>query len=208
MKSLTSRKHVLSSLAFLLAGPAIAAQAPPVIGFFDAGKTQCWAREYDIGHMAAHPRQLVNEITFSYFPTLPFIRQEDGTLQPFWHDFDGAVSFSPLVRVQFRDSDRQYENTAICMSQGDENTKPGQILCGMECDGGQFTIERDIDGSLVLRNRGFVVTPCGEPDEGEDEARVVDPADDHDIFRLYPVAAENCIMPSPPDDISSTQPKP
>jgi len=190
----------VSSLVVVLASPVLASQAPPVIDFFDAGMTQCWERVYDADHLQKHPRQLVTSISFTYFPTVHFMTDEQGELLPYWFN-DGAYSaFNPMVRVRFRDSDHEFENMAICTSAPAEDLKPGQIHCGIECDGGSFTIEREADGNLILRNRGFAVTACGEPAPGEEDVRVVRREDDQETFRLHPVEVDACRLPEMPEE--------
>mgnify|MGYP000857518722 CR=1 FL=1 len=200
MKSLTTRKRLLSTLGLLLAGPALASQTPPMIDFFDTGVTQCWERTYDTAHLKEHPRQLVTAISFTYFPTVPFMTDEQGELLPYWFNDGQYSAFNPMVRVRFRDSGHEFENMAICTSAPAEDLKPGQIHCGIECDGGSFTIEVEPDGNLILRNRGFAVTPCGEPAPGEEDVRLVRPEDDQKVFRLYPMEADACRLPEMPEE--------
>lgn len=170
----------------LLVGPALADElpsppqpAPPVLGFFDASKTWCLARTYDPAHMAAHPKQKVTGIAFAYEPFQRFEGEPDA--QPMWDQYAGTGAIFAKIVVTMKDDPRPALGSADCRPKNGTS-----IRCGIEGDGGRFTLTQRSDGRYRIDNdEGFTVEyPTDNADEPNDGYRRVNPEDDQASFLL------------------------
>ena len=161
----TSRLILTASLAAALSLPAMAAPAAAASLFRDwqAGGPHCYARTYDAKHLAAHPRQLLTSFTLSDGP--PGATRAKGTLEI-------SVSFTVRGRKEV------YGTLGICRDGG------ASLRCGVEGDGGSFTVTRDGKG-LLLRIRRLAT-------EGETFSPEVAVTSDDRLVRLHPAPASVC----------------
>jgi hypothetical protein len=134
----------------------------------------CYERVYDARHLAANPGQHVQSMRIRFY------RHPD------------ADTVSALMNLQFRQGSRRYREPAgatyvasfICMRER------GQIMCGVECDGGQVSLRftgRTPADMLLDASQGFVMTGAC-PEEGRDER--FNPRPDDRAFRLRRIAAD------------------
>lgn len=160
--------------------PGVVRDTPPVIGFFDTAKPHCFVRLYDAAHMAAHPKQKVTGIAFAYVPSRTF--EGEGEPQPMWDQYSEIPSFSAQIIVTLKGEKRTGFGSAYCQAGSDKN----QIACGIEGDGGSFTLNSRPDGRFSLVNpQGFAVEfPPGAGDDSEYEPAMIEAKDDHASFLL------------------------
>lgn len=161
----TSRLVLTASLAAALPLVAMAAPAAAASLFRDwqAGGPHCYARTYDAKHLAAHPRQLLTSFTLSDGP--PGSTLEKGTLE---------LSLAFTVR----DNKEVYGTLGICRDAG------ASLRCGVEGDGGSFTVTRD-GKDLLLRIRRLAA-------EGQTFSPEVAVTSDDRLVRLRPAPASAC----------------
>ena len=154
------RLMLLSILALTTYGPAWAQDDRPQV-------TSCYERTYDAAHMKQHPRQQVR------------------WLQIVQYKFDEGRMVGAEIRAKFRGDKRDYADSGIC-----EMQKNGVWRCGVDCDGGQYTLDTRKPGQANVRplDWGVRVSVCGDTDSGEDAYRVIDPKLDQSLFVLQPVA--------------------
>lgn len=154
--------------------------SPPVIAFFDASKPLCLVRQYDATHMANHPRQKVIGLAFAYEPFERFEGEPEA--QPMWDQYGDTPAAFVKVVVTVRDETRPAFGSADCRAGSDPTT----LACGIEGDGGRFTLTKQTGGKYRLDNtEGFTVEFAStNPDEPNDGLVRIDPADDHDAFLL------------------------
>ena len=127
------RSTAFTSLALLLALPGIAAADGPTPG--------CYARDYDPTHLAAHPEQVVSAM-----------RLRIGV--------PGANGEAPAqLRVVLADQGRAraegfggrtLTQALVCKDRSDGPA------CGVECDGGLFSVSEDTEGLMLTTDRLLV----------------------------------------------------
>lgn len=161
------------------APPPPARTEPPVVGFIDAAKPFCYARDYDAAHMKAHPKQKVTAIALTYVPEKTFAETPEP--QKMWDQYADAPAFSAIVAVRFKGDERVALGPAYCRTGSSK-----MLECGIEGDGGGFNVLIQEDGRVKLVNEsGFSVAyPGRNPDAEDGEYVVVDPKDDHDAFLM------------------------
>ncbi len=174
------------TLGLLLVGPAQAVSpvpppartTPPVIGFFDTAKPHCFLRSYDRAHMVAHPKQKVTALAFAYTPTMT----SEGEEYPMWDQWSEEPAFTAKMAVTFKGEKRTAFGSAYCQSASD----PAVLNCGIEGDGGSFTLTARADGKIRLDNPdGFTVSyPPKTDDDADDGTALVNPKDDQAAFLL------------------------
>ena len=149
----TVAKYYVAVSAVLAASPAAWADAapppperttPPIVGFLDAAKPACWARSYDAAHLKAHPKQKVAAIAFTYTPDKTF--PEEPQPQPMWDQYSEVPAFNALVVVTLKGGKKALLGSAYCRASDD----PKRLDCGIDGDGGQFTLTLKPDGSAEL----------------------------------------------------------
>lgn len=117
-----------AGLPLLLAAPA---GAVPAFKDWTPGNP-CYARTYDAKHLAAHPKQQLTHFALSA-----------SSLNPPLQKGEFEVTFSFRVKGH----KEVYESEGICRG------GPLTATCGVEADGGQFTMKADGDGLLLTITR-------------------------------------------------------
>lgn len=187
---------IFAALFALQSGAALAQasivaeeKASPLPSHLPLRKEACFGRVYDAKHLASHPKQRVSSLylfrdftpdTNAEYP--PDDRQS--LLDP---DGDGgAVNLSAYVRL--RDRKGVYSNSFSC-----RRSDKGDVVCGIDCDGGSFRLKAAGTG-LDLTNEGFVVVGgCGGNEEDHANSVFVEPGADDKSFRLAPLPLNACI---------------
>ncbi len=120
---------LVAALAFGISALPDLAEAKNVYltHFVDRNASACYIRQYDKAHLAKHPDQLVTSVSMSISPI-----NEGGT--------------TPTLNlfITFRGSNSVYQGVGICKFTGDD------LTCGVEGDGGSFTLSAKSDTSLLL----------------------------------------------------------
>lgn len=125
----------------------------------------CYERSYDAAHMKRHPRQQVR-----WLQIVQYQYADEG--------------ISAEIRARFRGDRKRYADSGMC-----EKLSNGIWRCGVDCDGGRFTLDTSKTGRVDVRplDWGVRVSVCGGDDEGEDQYRVIDPKQDQALFVLQQV---------------------
>ncbi len=176
------RPWAVASLLFTAALPALAADGDETFLFgapVAAGKlaATCFQRQYDDAHLARHPRQNVTAVT------LLATRAE-------WQDAPIILDLS----LSFREAPAPLHLSGSCSAA--EGTVD-RLSCGIECDGGSFTLERDAKGNLLFAP-GRDLHLCGGEEEPMPGAAL---GADDTRFRLESVAVSDCAGIATDDDI-------
>lgn len=154
---------------------------PPIVGFIDSAKPFCYARTYDEAHMKAHPKQKVTGIALAYVPEKMFPEIEEP--QKMWDQYADYPAFSAILAVTMKGKEGFLLGGAYCRTGSSK-----MLECGIEGDGGTFTVLLQDDGRVKLVNNdqgGFTVTEPGRGMEEEGgEYVTIDPKDDHDAFLM------------------------
>lgn len=106
----------------------------------------CYHRDYSDAHLAKHPEQVVDWMTM--------IVERDGQGNSVARMLVAAANQGHARRAGL--GNRLFRQWLFCW---DEN---GRATCGVECDGGTFTVTRDTGNSLTFRTDYLVV---GETEE-------------------------------------------
>jgi hypothetical protein len=114
--------------AVLLASPALA-EAPRAQMFPSNGA--CYLRQYDAGHMAEHPDQLVTQVAI-------------GPDYDSWADAQGSIL---KLRIEVQSGVEVPLTFAYC------EDAPEAMLCSLEGDAGGFTLSQR-DGAVLLQIDG------------------------------------------------------
>jgi hypothetical protein len=124
----------------------------------------CFARSYDAKHLAAHPKQRLTHFALS--------ASSLGAPVP-------KGSFEITLSFRVKGGSEAYRSEAIC------HGGPSSATCGLEGDGGEFTMKSD-GSSLVLTISRIMV-------EGEkvDSPEIGVGGDDR-LVRLYPGPSSAC----------------
>jgi hypothetical protein len=165
------RITVVTALSIILAAYTAPAKALAPSG---SGERTCWARAYTNAHLRSHPGQEVKEmlVRLARPPAFP-------------------AQVSALVRVRFQDEpSRLYLGSGTCRTEGSET------VCGIDGDGGRFTLEARTGGRIVLinNNTGGLALDSATIG-GEREIRRLTDHPQHGIFLLYRLDEAVC-----PDD--------
>lgn len=159
----------MRSKSLSLIGMAVAMLAEPAAaaGFAErwkAGAPGCFARAYDAGHLAKHPRQRVTR--FALGPSKLGAPTAKGTFE---------ITFSLMLKGDTE----VYQWEGICRATAKA------LICGAEGDSGHFTIRPDgrnvlvaIESLVLEGEKGFT------PDLGV--------GGDDRVLRLYPSPASAC----------------
>lgn len=163
------RKSLAITGLCLLALPALA-QDPAAL---QPGQSLCWARDYDIAHMKAHPGQTITRMSLS-------ISREP--------EIEDLIF---IIGVRQRGTTEDWTNSGGCRLGAD-----GRLDCYIECDGGGFHLKVEKTGSLLLQNdrQGFAILSCSEGEElaVEPDTAWIAPTEEHKAFRLQPAADTAC----------------
>ncbi|MEO1493413.1 MAG: hypothetical protein AAFV19_14760 [Pseudomonadota bacterium] len=139
--------------------------AAAMIAMAGQAAAECFTRTYSDAHLATTPNQTVRSISVLFGP----------------HG-DPAQAKASVV---FRDSAELWKIGVYCSAGGLPYDPDAPRWCGVECDGGTFTVrERGADTILLTTGRGFDVgTACAETDT-EETRRVADRGAATTVFRL------------------------
>lgn len=143
-------------------------------------KPQCFAAQYDSAHLSAHPKQKVRAVWVYVMPA----KMADYTgEQKLTSGLDGMGS----VMARFKNDRAFYGSDGVeCTVEPD-----GVWHCGIECDGGQFTMQANQSGGILMKptHDGYIrVTSCDEAPK----QRYIESADDQKVFSLRPAALSVC----------------
>lgn len=133
---------------------------------------QCLARDYDAAHLAEHPRQRVAAMLVQVAPPDP---------RRGWHE--------ARIAIRFRGETAWRRAATECRDQGG-----GRVQCGVECDGGGFTLEPGAQpGERRLRpdRQGLELREACDGAEVANPPRL-DPAPDDRLFVLRAAPPETC----------------
>lgn len=137
------------------------------------GAAACWSRVYDAAHLQAHPDQQVEALGFA-------ISYAGETAEY-------APQYSFSIEARMRDANAGF-NTGPCYE------SDGQIMCGVECDGGYVIVEPRGDGSILLdlETSGFIWMSGGCGTGEEDSGFALESGKDDKQFLLRPMPAKAC----------------
>lgn len=191
---MTGRSGLGLMVAGILAAAAIGTasaqtHSSPLPRHMPLKQEACFGRDYDAAHLASRPKQQVTNIflfrDFTVDSNSENPPDDAKSLQDVDGD-DGRINLDAYVRLRGRQG--VYSNSFSC-SKNDS----GAVFCGIDCDGGSFTLKTDGDG-LGLANQGFVVVGgCGASDEDQKNSVNVLPGTDDRTFRLTPQPLAACI---------------
>jgi hypothetical protein len=143
----------------------------------------CFERQYSRQHLASHPKQVVSYIAIKRFPENWNTRS----------DHKGKPLTYIQIDVKFAGSSRLMSEGAICTLEN------GKLECGIECDGGGFSISGRGKAGLRLRTGewGFrVVANAGcDGEASENDVKYVTRKTDDKIFALREAPMARCIRP-------------
>ncbi|MDU8926693.1 hypothetical protein RXV86_04770 [Alisedimentitalea sp. MJ-SS2] len=170
-------RGIALSCLVLLGSPALA--EPPLSRHFGAEQS-CYERVYSDSHLAQHPLQRVTHIRLTHDAkhSGPFGTDGKPMLYP------DAPEIVVNFWVALRGYPDMYNATGFCWPEGDG------MGCGLECDGGQFSLEdRGPDQILLKINNEIYFHDC---DEGE-EVLTAEP--DDKSFLMTRVESSLCALP-------------
>ena len=168
-------KRVFLSLVCIFAASLIAemAMAERALSQHFGATDSCYARQYSPQHLAKNPEQTVSFIRLDHSPNAYDLKFEPET---------GMVIFDLTIR--FKDAAKNYEALGEC------HPKDGILKCGIECDGGQFSIKSKDADSILLYNGGrMVFSDC---DAGDVNYRELTDQTDDKIFLLHRLPDDQC----------------
>lgn len=140
----------------------------------DAGFA-CFSRVYDKPHLASHPKQNVTSIMLLVKGVT-----------------EDSVHYNASVDFRFRKSGKHFQAYGECPSVAVEGSKPGELHCGIDCDGGTINVNlKDADTLLVKLPDGIAVSdPADANDQGPSMGRF---GSDDKVFKLTRVSGSNCL---------------
>ena len=145
----------------LAMGLAVLFQAPAAEAAFKG----CYERVYDKAYLRKHRKQDVNKI-----------RLQLGVGK----GLDGPFELLDRVDAGFRKKPIYRGNLVVCKTQGDE------LSCGIEGDGGTFSVTDRGDNSLRITNSAYMRFGDG------DSATTIKAKGEHREFRLYKISETAC----------------
>jgi hypothetical protein len=143
------------------------------------GRKICFARAYDGAHLKKHPKQKVTALLFR--------------LEYYRHPPDPPHYPQGQRNYYFRMSAKVKGQHKTLYASGECVAGDNSIGCGVECDGGGVSVERDPKGeAIIIRidDRIRMTQGC----DGDDENNTVDltPGVDDKAFRLDNAALSTC----------------
>ena len=136
MRSIIFTSVAMVAMTVLGTGAAPAQQGPD---------TGCFTRSYDAAHMSAHPDQVVSALRLKIYD----------------HTQEGYTSRFAALDVQFANQGhvrrgghgaQRLNQILVCFNDTD-----GTPICGVECDGGGFTVAGETDTTLTIRTDYLMV---------------------------------------------------
>jgi hypothetical protein len=160
-------KHQLIGILFLLSQQGLA--APSVFSDVTADQPVCYGREYNESVLKARPLQTVQKIQAKLS-----------------HDAEYNQNIM-TVEITLKGKKNLYTNyRSMLFCDKDDH-------CYVECDGGSVNTKIQSDGTLLIKNNGFVIHGgCG--DEGEDIEGILLKRTEggDDLFKLFRLPKEFC----------------
>jgi hypothetical protein len=154
-------RRLICATTLLALSAAVAQAAEPPFG--------CYIRNYDKQHLTKHKKQDITSMSLKLYSG----KDVEG--------FTGAMFAE--VRVKLRGNTKQtWSEVADCSG------KPGAWKCGIECDGGGFTLKEDDKGITLANTNYFRVAKdgCGE------NSMMIEATPEHRMFRLKKANLANC----------------
>lgn len=162
----------LAFIAFtcVLAQTSLAAERPLTLR---PTESACFERTYNADHLRKHPKQ-----------TVRWIRVE--------HAKSSSEPNYAVIKAKFFGDPHLYSNGGVCSTE----EKTGKLVCGIDCDGGAYTLSERDDGKIALRPIDRIsVTACGGDDDDDDRPnRQILESDDQDAFVLERTPTSKCML--------------
>jgi hypothetical protein len=125
----------------------------------------CYERVYDKAYLRKHKKQLITKIRFQYG-----VGKAGESPQELLDSLDAVFRTTSLYKG----------NLAVCKTSSD------QLKCGLEADGGSFTVTDRGDNSIRITNETYLHF-------GDDESKLtVEAKGEHKLFRLYRISEGAC----------------
>ncbi len=125
---------VLTLAGLLVAGPLLAGESEQRVLYGRALEDRelgwaCYSRHYDATHLRSHPDQNVKDMAMLAY-------------RPDWQGADASIL---IFEARFRDGGAPAEFSGECRTAGG-----GVLACGIECDGGKFTLKSAGNGAILV----------------------------------------------------------
>lgn len=125
---------VLALAGLLGSGPSLAGESEQRVLYGHALKERelgwaCYSRHYDAAHLRAHPGQNVRDMAMLAY-------------RPDWEGGDASIL---NFEARFRDGGVAVEFSGECRT-----VAGGVLTCGIECDGGEFSLKSAAGGSILV----------------------------------------------------------
>ncbi|ORE89900.1 hypothetical protein [Aurantimonas sp. 22II-16-19i] len=181
MRQMLAFAIVLSAAAANLspAGAQPAGKSVPPSAFVDPLVETCFARSYSPEHMRSHPRQTVTDIAVIYRPVLVL----DGVETPQWDASGPTTLINVAIAVRVRGGPpAPMLGFGYC-----QPTSRDKLDCGIDEDGGQFSLRRTKGGYMLENPDRLLVMPAGSRnDDGTSHSVTIARADDNGEFLVKP----------------------
>ena len=143
--------------------------AAALAGSVADAQQSCFTRTYSDAHLLTQPQQTVKEmqVVFSGSATGP-----------------GRLGEFASVAVRFRGETTQWTSGLVCFD---------ATRCGVECDGGTFTVRWKGADTILLTTGGFIVgLGCDGENTDEDTRMVIDRGAQETTYLLRRTPVRNC----------------
>jgi hypothetical protein len=146
-------KHVCLAAVLLAFSNQILQAAEPPFG--------CYVRNYDKQHLKIHKGQNITSMSLKLYSG----KDVEG--------FTGAMFADVSVKLR-GDNKQTWSEVADCSG------KPGAWTCGIECDGGGFTLKENSTGIVLTNSSYFRLAKdgCGE------NSMMIEATPEHRVFKL------------------------
>lgn len=133
----------------------------------------CYRRAYSEDHLAKNPNQTVALIEMRFT--------------------EGAENRQAFARVIFYDSSKVWTNGLYCWNEEPADDPGATMRCGVECDGGTFTVRPKGNDAVYLTTKGGFNVGGACPDGDDLLIRTVsDTGAEKTVYRLDKVNVESC----------------
>lgn len=186
MRQLIAFAIVLSAAVASLspASAQSARKSAPPIAFIDPLSATCFARAYSAEHMRSHPRQKVTDIAFIYRPMLVI----DGVETAQWTADNFTTSVNMAIAVKVRGgSPAPMLGFGYC-----QPASRDKLDCGIDEDGGQFSLRRTKSGYLLENPDRLLVMPASSNHDDTTHSVTIARGDDHAEFLVKPAKGGIC----------------
>ncbi|WP_454745291.1 hypothetical protein [Ciceribacter selenitireducens] len=125
---------VVTLAALLAAGPLLAGESEQRVLYGRALEDRelgwaCYSRHYDAAHLRTHPDQNVRDIAMLAY-------------RPDWQGADASIL---NFEARFRKGGEPVQFSGECPS-----VDGGVLACGIECDGGEFSVKTAAGGAILV----------------------------------------------------------